>query len=486
MQYTVVWPRTWTDIDATTDWLTRHPLVRQVVLICPDGKAPSASKVEVLNGTRPFSGETVSRALQAARGDLILWFAPETRCQPNPHALERFADVAAASGAHWLYSDYVEQRDGKLVPHPTIDYQLGSVRDAFDFGPLVVVDRAAALRAIDTAGPLTPGDGAGLYELRLKMSQERLPLRIPEPLYTVVPVDARTASEKHFDYVDPRNEQRQRAFEVVFTDHLRRIGAYVAPEFAPPPPPGEAFPVTASVIVPVRNRERTIGDAVRSILAQKTRFAFNTIIVDNHSTDGTTAMLHELAARHANVRHLVPETTDLGIGGCWNHAVCSEHCGRYAVQLDSDDIYPDETVLQRVVDCFEAGPYAMVVGAYRLVNMDLVEIPPGVIDHREWTRENGHNNLLRVNGIGAPRAFDTSVYRRILLPNVSYGEDYAMALRISREYEVGRIYDPIYLCRRWEDNTDASLPLDVANRYDTYKDRLRTIEILARQQRNRR
>jgi glycosyltransferase involved in cell wall biosynthesis len=250
------------------------------------------------------------------------------------------------------------------------------------------------------------------------------------------------------------------------------------------PESSEVFPVTASVIIPVRNRVKTIADAVRSALAQQADFAFNVIVVDNHSTDGTTEALRQMAAENSRLIHLTPARTDLGIGGCWNEAVYSEHCGRYAVQLDSDDIYSGDQTLARIVVEFKSGKYAMVIGSYTIVDFDLNELPPGLIDHREWTRENGRNNALRINGLGAPRAFDVGVLRQIGLPNTSYGEDYAVALRISRQYEVGRIYDSLYFARRWSGNSDSALPLATANRYDAYKDRLRTLEILARQQFN--
>ena len=243
----------------------------------------------------------------------------------------------------------------------------------------------------------------------------------------------------------------------------------------------EKFPVKASVVIPVRNRERTILEAVQSALVQRTDFEFNLIVVDNHSTDRTTEILRDIG--DPRVKHIVPERHDLGIGGCWNEAIYSADCGQYAIQLDSDDLYLNDSVLRRIVAELEAGPYAMVVGSYTMVDFSLKEIPPGLIDHREWTRENGRNNALRINGLGAPRAFNTSVLRRIGFPNVSYGEDYAVALRISRDYEIGRIYESVYLCRRWEGNSDSALPLEVANRYDQYKDWLRTIEIQARMRR---
>jgi len=267
--------------------------------------------------------------------------------------------------------------------------------------------------------------------------------------------------------------------ERLATEHLKRIGAYLEPRFDPVPTASEAFPVKESVVIPVRNRERTVLEAVRSAAGQKTDFDFNVIVIDNHSTDKTTEILRDI--RDPHVIHIIPRRHDLGIGGCWNEAIYSPHCGRYAVQLDSDDLYINDGVLARIVGELERGPYAMVVGSYTIVDFSLKEIPPGLIDHREWTRENGRNNALRINGLGAPRAFDTAILRRSGgFPNVSYGEDYAVALRISRDFEIGRIYDSVYLCRRWEGNTDSALPPETTNRYDAYKDWLRTVEIAAR------
>jgi glycosyltransferase involved in cell wall biosynthesis len=308
---------------------------------------------------------------------------------------------------------------------------------------------------------------------------------LPEFAYTVIESTAGGgASNSHFAYVDPRNAAVQKEMEEVATAHLRRIGAYLEPAFDPVPPPAGQFAVEASVVIPVRNRERTIADAVNSVLTQQATFPFNIIVVDNHSTDRTTQILREIAARESRLVHLVPERHDLGIGGCWNEAVFAQACGRYAVQLDSDDLYSGTDTLERIVTEFRRGPYAMVIGSYRIVDFQLNELPPGIIDHREWTRANGRNNALRINGLGAPRAFVTELLRQHPFPNVSYGEDYAMALRFSRRFEIGRIYDPIYLCRRWEDNTDSALPAAKVNHYNTYKDRLRTIEILARKRLN--
>jgi hypothetical protein len=366
-----------------------------------------------------------------------------------------------------------------------IDYQLGSIRDNFDFGALMFFSTAAIRDAVKKYGACPDAQWAGIYDLRLKVSIDHPAFHIQEFLYTKTESDIRKSGEKQFDYVDPRHQAVQKEMEQVATQHLKNIGAYLEPIFKPLAQTVTKFPIIASVIIPVRNRAKTIVDAVQSALKQKTDFPFNIVVSDNHSTDGTTEILAKLAQQDDRVKHLVPTRRDLGIGGCWNEALLSTHCGKYAVQLDSDDLYSDERTLQKIVDEFDRGDYAMVIGSYSLVNFDLQEIPPGIIDHREWTPDNGRNNALRINGLGAPRAFRTELARQILLPNVSYGEDYAIGLRLSREYRIGRIYEPIYFCRRWEGNTDAALPIEKINRNDLYKDRLRTIEIMARRRMNR-
>jgi hypothetical protein len=377
--------------------------------------------------------------------------------------VSRMIQVLRDTGAGWVYSDSVGQ--------PRIHYQPGSIRDNFNFGAVAAVAAEAFEKGAES-------DWSSLYDLRLRIS-EKLPIvRIPEPLYSASIADTRPTGQRQFDYVDPKNREYQIEMERIATAHLRRIGAYLEPRFERVPAAADSFPVRASVVIPVRNRERTILDAVKSALGQKTGFDFNVIVVDNHSTDRTTELLR--AVGDARLVHVIPDRQDLGIGGCWNEAIYSAYCGRYAVQLDSDDLYSSDAVLARIVAELEAGPYAMVIASYTMVDFSLKEIPPGIIDHREWTRENGRNNALRINGLGAPRAFDTSVLRRFGFPNVSYGEDYAVALRISRDYEIGRIYDSVYLCRRWEGNTDSALPLETANRYDSYKDWIRTVEIHAR------
>jgi hypothetical protein len=414
----------------------------------------------------PVSSEGLAALLASTESEVLFLADPRVAVAPGPRMFERMAQALEDTASGWVYSD--------AVGHPRIDYRVGSLRDTFDFGPVVALSVKAA-RAAGLAPDLRWG---ALYDLRLRLSERAPIVRIPEPLYAAAPAETRPSNEAQFDYVDPRNRDYQAEMERVATEHLRRIGALLPPVFAPVPPCDGTFPVTASVVIPVRNRERTILDAVGSALSQQTPFPFNVLVVDNHSTDGTTEMLR--GVRDPRLVHVIPERRDLGIGGCWDEAVFHPRCGRYAVQLDSDDLYANENVLARIVGELERGPYAMVVASYTMVDFALNEIPPGLVDHREWTRENGRNNALRVNGFGAPRAFVTAVLRRVGFPNVSYGEDYAVALRVSREYEIGRIYESVYLCRRWEGNSDSALPLETQNRYDAYKDWLRTIEIAAR------
>jgi glycosyl transferase family 2 len=432
-----------------------------------------------------FSGDTVAEILKELTTDYVLFCLPGEAIQLGHRAIERMLSTAENSGAGFVYSDFRDEVDGQVTEHPLIDYQIGSIRDSFDFGAMFLISKPAADVALTKHGRLDESlRWGGLYELRLRISIDSPVVRIPEPLYTRIPSDLRASGERQFDYVDPRRREYQLEMEQVVTEHLKRIGAYLKPEFQNLLQDEGRFPVRASVVIPVRNRERTIRDAVSSALSQIAPFEFNVIVVDNHSTDRTTKILIQIAARDPRLVHLKPERTDLGIGGCWNEAIYSSHCGEYAVQLDSDDIYLDERTLDKIVAKLGEGPYPMVIGSYRIVDFALNEVPPGLIDHREWTRENGRNNALRINGLGAPRAFYVPVLREIGFPNTSYGEDYAVTLRISREYEIGRIFEPIYYARRWEGNSDAALPLATANRYDAYKDYLRTVEILARQRKH--
>ena len=393
--------------------------------------------------------------------------------------------MAESTKAGLVYSDfYGESKRGKTL-HPLNDYQPGSVRDDFDFGHLALFSVTAIRKALRKYGTIPEVKFAGLYDLRLKVSIDHSVYHLREPLYCVIEAGEPSRSERIFAYIDPRNEAAQREMEIVFTDYLKKINAYLPPHHLKEAEQTlKSFPVETSVIIPVRNRKETIADAVKSALSQKTDFPFSLIVVDNHSTDETTAILSDLARQYPSLEHLIPQRTDLGIGGCWNEALHNETCGRYAVQLDSDDLYSSRYTLQKMIDMLRQGNDAMVIGSYTLVDSRLEEIPPGLIDHREWTDENGHNNALRINGLGAPRAFNTSLIRKIGFQNVSYGEDYAAALRICREYRIGRIYESLYLCRRWSGNTDAALSIEEANRNDAFKDKIRTMEILARQKMN--
>ena len=395
----------------------------------------------------------------------------------GPFAPERFYTIAEMTQAGLVYADYREEKEDKFIPHPLIDYQEGSLRNDFDFGKLLFIRTSALKKAIRQA----TGDyqHAGLYDVRLNISRSYPIVHINEYLYTAKEKDTRSSGQKMFDYVDPRNQEAQKEMEQACTAHLKAIGAYLKPEFLKVDFTEENFPVEASVIIPVRNRVKTIEDAIRSVLHQKTSFAFNLIIIDNHSTDGTSECIQKYA-NGVQVIHLRPERADLGIGGCWDLGVNHPECGKFAIQLDSDDVYSDTSALQKIVDAFYTQRCGMVIGSYRMTNFQMEEIPPGIIDHKEWTPDNGRNNALRINGLGAPRAFYTPLIRRIHFPNTSYGEDYAVGLRISRDYQIGRIYDVLYLCRRWEDNSDATLSIEQTNRNNLYKDRLRTWELKAR------
>ncbi len=393
---------------------------------------------------------------------------------------QRMEEVAADSDASITYSWFREKDGDKISLHPVNDYQFGSVRDNFDFGSVVLLNAADVLAASEAFSPdESEAPDGGWYALRLRMSIGKTIAAIPEYLYTAEKVDFRKSGEKQHDYVDPRNSYYQAYMERVFTDYLTDIDGMVALNPIRLNLSEGEFPVEASVVIPVRNRVNTIGDAVASALRQNPDFSFNVIVVDNGSTDGTRELLESIKDNRL-VLIKAEESEFLGIGGCWNKAILSEHCGRFAVQLDSDDLYPSPDVLTKVVEKFYEERAAMVVGSYLMTDFNLNPIPPGVIDHREWTALNGANNALRINGFGAPRAFYTPIVRSILFPNVSYGEDYAMALRVSREYAVGRIYDPIYYCRRWGGNSDADLSIEKENRNNEYKDFVRSVEMIAR------
>ncbi|MDE3058193.1 MAG: glycosyltransferase family 2 protein [Bacteroidota bacterium] len=471
--------------ERTLNQFIASPLVEKIFLLHNGGAEINSSACEGIKVASPASGSALNALVKKLSTPFFLFVTQSEQIELSRLALERFVSVAEQTGAGMVYSDYYEVKHEQRFDHPVNDYQVGSIRDNFDFGAMMLFNARAVRKTLKRYGTVAKVERAGVYDLRLKLSIDYELFHIQEYLYTKVESDVRKSGEKLFDYVDPRNQQVQKEMEAVATQHLKNIGAYLKPKFNKLPKFDVKFPVEASVIIPVRNRERTVADAVKSALSQKTDFSCNVIVVDNHSTDGTTAVLSELAGKNSAVKHIVPSRHDLGIGGCWNEAVLSEHCGKYAVQLDSDDMYNREDTLQKVIDLFHGGNYAMIIGSYQLVDSELKEIPPGLIDHKEWTPDNGRNNALRINGLGAPRAFHTALLRHVGVPNVSYGEDYAVALRLSREYQIGRIYESLYLCRRWEGNTDAALPIDKVNRNDWYKDKIRTIEILARQKLNR-
>ena len=509
---------------------------------------PQVQSVNFLREDGPGNTRTIRYIAETATAPYTLLYIKYDTLQLGYHALTRLLTIAEDSQALMMYSDHMtigarskeqgakenqeaEQSSCSLppAPCPLIDYQLGSVRDDFQMGS-VLLFRTEVLKEYVAQENLHNYHFAALYDLRLFISRKQLPLHIDEFLYTEVERDTRLSGEKQFDYVDPRNRSRQVEMERACTRHLRALNAYLhGDEYDEVNLSEGEFAVEASVIIPVRNRERTIEDAIRSALSQETSFPFNVIVIDNHSTDGTTEIIERVKSEelrvkseelrvknksnnsedksnsdsslltlhsslqtsdsslftlHSSLIHLIPDRNDLGIGGCWNMAVHHPQVGRFVVQLDSDDLYSSPQTLQRMVDAFYAEGAAMVIGSYRMCDFQLNTLPPGLIDHREWTLQNGRNNALRINGLGAPRAFFTPVLRELQIPNTSYGEDYALGLMISRRYRIGRIFDEVYLCRRWEGNSDAALSQDKINKNNTYKDHLRTLEIKARQQLN--
>ena len=425
------------------------------------------------------SSNTIVSIAENTDADYVMICTRHTTIGWGNNTLERFLRVADDTDAVMVYADHYKMVEGKMEKHPVIDYQSGSLRDDFDFGSLWCI-KAQALVDYIAQPDREEYQFAALYDLRLYLSRVGEIFHLNEFLYSEAELDTRKSGEKQFDYVNPRNREVQIEMEKACTQHLGKVGALIDTTFYRQPDFGEQdFEYEASVIIPVFNREKTVADAVKSALRQKANFKFNVIVVNNHSTDRTGEILDELKAD--NLIQIVPERTDLGIGGCWNEAINSSFCGKFAVQLDSDDLYSSPKTLQKIVDAFYTQKAAMIIGSYRMCDFDLNTLPPGLIDHKEWTDENGCNNALRINGLGAPRAFFTPLVRQIQFPNTSYGEDYALGLAFSRRYRIGRIYDELYLCRRWGGNSDAALSVEKVNANNLYKDRLRTMELKARQ-----
>jgi SpoIID/LytB domain protein len=425
------------------------------------------------------SSNTIASIAENTDADYVMICTRHTTIGWGNNTLERFLRVADDTDAVMVYADHYKMVEGKMEKHPVIDYQSGSLRDDFDFGSLWCI-KAQALADYIAQPDREEYQFAALYDLRLYLSRVGEIFHLNEFLYSEAELDTRKSGEKQFDYVNPRNREVQIEMEKACTQHLGKVGALIDTTFYRQPDFGEQdFEYEASVIIPVFNREKTVADAVKSALGQKANFKFNVIVVNNHSTDRTGEILDELKAD--NLIQIVPERTDLGIGGCWNEAINSSFCGKFAVQLDSDDLYSSPKTLQKIVDAFYKQKAAMIIGSYRMCDFDLNTLPPGLIDHKEWTDENGCNNALRINGLGAPRAFFTPLVRQIQFPNTSYGEDYALGLAFSRRYRIGRIYDELYLCRRWGGNSDAALSVEKVNANNLYKDRLRTMELKARQ-----
>lgn len=462
----------------TVEELKQSEAITKIWLLTPAGITDKIKGCKNIVIETLQSSDTVRKIAQKSKGDYTLIYLKPTVLKPGYFALERMIRIAEDTAAGMVYADYYAVVGGEKKSHPVIDYQEGSLRDDFNFGSLLCYNTAALKKAAKRMKNETY-QFAGLYDLRLKVSQKYPLVHINEYLYTEIEEDTRVSGQKIFDYVDPKNRQLQLEMEQACTQHLKDVNAWLEPRFKNIEFDKGDFAMEASVIIPVRNRIKTIRDAIASVLKQETSFPFNLIVIDNHSTDGTTEAIDEFKSDERLI-HLIPQRDDLGIGGCWNVGVHHPQCGKFAVQLDSDDVYSGKDTLQKIVNAFYEQQCAMVVGTYQMTNFQMEMIPPGIIDHREWTPDNGRNNALRINGLGAPRAFYTPLLREIKLPNTSYGEDYALGLNISRHYRIGRIYDVLYLCRRWEDNSDASLDIVKMNGHNLYKDRIRTWEIQAR------
>lgn len=465
------------------DTFSNSELVDKVYLITDKTIKPSES-FDVLNSKYPFSSEAMEMILHNTASDFILFITSETFVRVDDNSLKKMMLIAEQNNSGWVYSDFYLNVNGVITNNPLIDYQSGSIRDDFNFGHIVLIKTSVFKSAVENNHGNAKYNFAGLYALRLAISRESFLKRIPEPLYTAEIYETENVKMKMFEYLDPQYRKQQLEMEAAAAVHLKIISAFLQPQNNTVNFDEHFFEYEATVIIPVKNRAGTIKEAIESALHQQTDFKFNIIVVDNHSNDGTTEILKTISSKNKNVFHLTPQRTDLQIGGCWNEAINHSLCGRFVVQLDSDDKYSDEKTLQKIIDKFYKEKCAMVIGSYKLTDFNLIEIPPGIIDHKEWTHENGHNNALRVNGLGAPRAFFTPVVRQIQFPDVSYGEDYAMGLAVCRSYKIGRIFEPVYICRRWEGNTDSSITIEKQNANNFYKDSIRTLEIIERQKLN--
>lgn len=463
--------------EKTVKGLRQTGLVDKIYLLATEAGSKPLEGCEIIHISALNASSTIKAIAGKADTPYTLLYTKYSSLEVGYLALDRMIQIMEDASAGMVYADHYQIVGDVKTNAPVIDYQFGSLRDDFNFGSVLLYKSAAFT---DAASRMKADyQFAGLYDLRLKLSQKESLVHINEYLYSEVELDTRKSGEKIFDYVDPKNRGVQIEMEQACTEHLKEIGGYLEPKFKSIEFSAGNFEYEASVIIPVRNRIRTIEDAIKSVLNQKTTFKFNLIIIDNHSTDGTTEAIRKYATDERLI-HITPERGDLGIGGCWNTGVHHPKCGKFAVQLDSDDVYKDENTLQTMVNAFYEQNCAMVVGTYMMTNFDMEMIPPGIIDHKEWTPENGRNNALRINGLGAPRAFYTPVLREVKVPNTSYGEDYALGLNFSRQYQIGRVYDVVYLCRRWDDNSDASLDIVKMNGHNTYKDRMRTWELQAR------
>ncbi|MBP5421012.1 MAG: glycosyltransferase family 2 protein [Paludibacteraceae bacterium] len=466
----------------TINELKQERCVGEIILLVPEHAAIPQLGVRTISIPHLESSRTIRLITLMSKNEYVLYCPKPVKINWGQHGLERLNQIASFTQASLIYSNYYVEKDGKREEYPTIDYQIGSVRDDFNFGPVVLINQKLLQKetVLNKENYLT----AGWYRSRLAITSQQPAFHINEYLYTIVETESMSGNGQ-FDYVDPRNREVQVEKERACISHLKAIGAYLEPVFKKVNLNATSFDYEASVIIPVKNRKLTIADAIQSVLSQKTDFKFNLIIIDNHSTDGTTEIIKQHAEKDDRIVHIIPTRTDLGIGGCWNEGIDHPLCGKFSVQLDSDDVYQSENTLQTIVNTFYEQECAMVIGSYTLTDFQMNTIAPGLIDHKEWTYKNGRNNALRINGLGAPRAFYTPILRTIHVPNTSYGEDYALGLTISHEYQIGRIFESLYLCRRWNDNSDASLNIEKLNKNNTYKDQLRSLEIIRRQKENK-